>query len=281
MRSYILFLMILVIASCGGTNGSNSKSAGKTNANTPTTKQGSLPVYGYEIVKAYPHDSEAFTQGLVFKGGFLYESTGQEGESTLRRVEIDSGKVLKKYDLPREVFAEGIAILGDEIFQLSWRNSMGWVYGLDDFKLLREFRYSGEGWGLTHDGTNLIMSDGTHVIRIVNPKDFSTIRTITVKDENGRLLMKLNELEYVKGEIWANIWHSEDIGKPNHIARIDPTNGKLLGWIDLGNISPDDQKGDDKAENTLNGIAYDETSDRLFVTGKNWKKLFEIKIRPK
>ena len=119
----------------------------KTNANAPTTKQGSLPVYTYEIVKAYPHDSEAFTQGLVFKGGFLYESTGQEGESTLRKVEIDTGKVLKKYDLPREVFGEGLAILGDEIFQLSWRNSLGWVYGLEDFKLLREFRYSGEGWG--------------------------------------------------------------------------------------------------------------------------------------
>ena len=158
---------------------------------------------------------------------------------------------------------------------------MGWVYNVDDFKLLREFQYSGQGWGLTHDGTNLFMSDGTHVIRIVNPKDFSTIRTIVVKDENGRPLMKLNELEYVKGEIWANIWHSEEMGKPNHIARIDPATGKLLGWIDLGNISPDDQNGEGKEEHTLNGIAYDEASDRLFVTGKNWKKLFEIKIKPK
>lgn len=279
MHFYILFSMVFLIASCGGgTNGSIPKSNANGNG---TAKQAALPVYTYDIVKTYPHDPKAFSQGLVFRDGFLYESTGELGESTLRKVELETGKVLKKYDLPKEVFAEGIAILGDEVYQLSWRNNMGWVYSVDDFKLLREFEYSGQGWGLTHDGTNLFMSDGTHVIRIVNPKDFSTIRTIVVKDETGRPLMKLNELEYVKGEIWANIWHSEEMGKPNHIARIDPATGKLLGWIDLSNISPDDQNGDGKEEHTLNGIAYDEATDRLFVTGKNWKKLFEIKIRPK
>lgn len=279
MRFYILLSMAFVIASCGGgTNGSNSKPMGNGNTNT---KPAALPVYTYDIVKTYPHDPNAFSQGLVFKDGFLYESTGELGESTLRKVDLETGKILKKYDLPKEVFAEGIAILGDEVYQLSWQNNMGWVYSVDDFKLLREFQYSGQGWGLTHDGTNLFMSDGTHVIRIVNPKDFSTVRTIVVKDENGRPLMKLNELEYVKGELWANIWHSEEMNKPNHIARIDPATGKLLGWIDLGNISPDDQNGNGKEENTLNGIAYDEASDRLFVTGKNWKKLFEIKVKPK
>ncbi|MEO7672506.1 MAG: glutaminyl-peptide cyclotransferase [Pyrinomonadaceae bacterium] len=286
MRFYILLSMVFGLlsmvfgnASCGGeTNGSNPKPPGNGNANVT---KAALPVYTFDEVKSYPHDPKAFSQGLVFKDGFLYESTGQEGESTLRKVDLETGKVLRKHELAKEVFAEGIAILGEEIFQLSWRDRMGWVYSVDDFKLLREFPYSGEGWGLTHDGTNLFMSDGTHVIRVVNPKDFSTTRTIVVRDENGRPLMQLNELEYVKGEIWANIWHSEQIGKPNHIARIDPASGKLLGWIDLGNISPDDQSGDDKEENTLNGIAYDEASDRLFVTGKNWKKVFEIKVKPK
>lgn len=282
MRFYILISMAMVIASCGGgTNGSNSKSAGNRNGNTVATKPAALPVYTYEIVKAYPHDPKAFTQGLVFRDGFLYESTGQEGHSSLRKVELATGKVLQKFDLAREIFAEGLAIMGDKIYQLSWRDMTAWEYDLNDFKMLREFRYAGEGWGLTHDGSNLFMSDGTHVIRVLNPETFETVRTIAVKDENGRPLMKLNELEYVKGEIWANIWHSEDIGKPNHIARIDPATGKLLGWVDLGNISPDDQNDDDKAENTLNGIAYDEASDRLFVTGKDWKKLFEIKVRPK
>ncbi len=140
-------------------------------------------------------------------------------------------------------------------------------------------KYHGEGWGLTDDGTNLIMSDGTHVIRIVDPETFKTTRTLVVLDENGKPLLDLNELEYVKGEIWANIWHSERIGKPNHIARIDPNSGKLLGWINLQGISPDDVGRD--SENTLNGIAYDETGDRIFVTGKKWRNLYEIKLKAK
>jgi len=196
-------------------------------------------------------------------------------------VNIETGKIVQKYDLPDEVFAEGIAIIGDQIYQLSWRDQTAWVYSLTDFKLLRELRYTGEGWGLTYDGTNLIMSDGTHVIRVVSPETLQTVRTIVVRDEAGRPLMKLNELEMVKGEIWANIWHSEEIGRPNHIARIDPSNGTLLGWIDLAGISPSDQQGEDKVEHTLNGIAYDEAGDRIFVTGKNWKNLYEIKLKPK
>jgi glutaminyl-peptide cyclotransferase len=240
-----------------------------------------VPVSTYEIVNTYPHDPKAFTQGLVYRDGFLYESTGQEGESTLRKVNIETGKVVQKHDLPDEVFAEGIAIMGDRVYQLSWRDRTAWVYGLSDFRLLREIRYDDDGWGLTHDGTNLYATNGTHVMKVLNPETLETVRTIVVKDENGRPLMKLNELEFIKGEIWANIWHSEEIGKPNHIARIDPATGQLKGWVDLSNISPNDQRGEDKSENTLNGIAYDEAADRIFVTGKNWKNLYEIKVKPK
>lgn len=272
--------MVMLITSCG-TNSSNTKPPGNSNAKQV------LPVYTYDVVKSYPHDPKAFTQGLIFHNGFLYEGTGgkltrgDDHSSSLRKVELDTGRVLQKHDLARDFFGEGITLLGGKIYQLTWQERTGFVYDPNDFKLLKEFRYIGDGWGLTNDGSSLIMSDGTHVIKFLDPETFQTTRTITVNNESGRPLMKLNELEFVKGEIWANIWHSEEMGKPNHIARIDPATGKLLGWIDLGNISPDDQNGDGKEENTLNGIAYDEASDRLFVTGKNWKKLFEIKVRPK
>lgn len=241
------------------------------------TPRSSLPVYSYEIVNTYKHDPRAFTQGLAFKNGFLYESTGQRGESTLRKVDIETGKVLKKYDLAEDYFGEGMTILGNEIYQITWQEGTAFVYDLNNFTPLRQLKYAGEGWGLTTDGTNLFMSDGTHVIRIVDPKTFQTTRTIVVFQEDGKPLFKINELEFVKEELWANVWHSEQIGKPNHIARIDPTSGKLLGWINLDGISPDDTKEDD--ENTLNGIAYDAEADRIFVTGKNWKKLFEIKLK--
>ena len=285
MRLYFLiFIVSIAAAACSEapnkSNSVNVNAVGNTNSNT--TKAGAnVPIYTYEIVKSYPHDSEAFTQGLIFKDGFLYESTGQEGESTLRKVDLNTGKVLQKYDVPEEFFAEGMTFLNDKFYQLTWRDRTAFVYDAN-FKLLKEIRYQGDGWGLTNDGTNLIMTDGTHVIRFVNPENFQTIRTVAVFRENGQPLMNLNELEYVKGEIWANIWHSEQpnvLGKPNYVARIDPNSGKLLGWIDLSGISPDDVNRD--SENTLNGIAYDNASDRIFVTGKNWRKLFEIKIKPK
>jgi glutaminyl-peptide cyclotransferase len=283
MRLYFFLTLAVVAIGCSGNANSiapNSAGNGNENSNVNDAKA-VLPVSTYEIVKRYPHDPRAFTQGLVFHDGFLYESTGQEGASTLRRVDLETGKVLQKHDLPREVFAEGIAILGDKIYQLSWRDRMAWVYNLSDFRLLREVRYNDDGWGLTHDGTHLFATNGTHVIKVLNPETFETVRTIVVRDESGRPLMKLNELEMIKGEIWANIWHSEEIGKPNHIVRIDPATGALKGWIDLSGISPDDQRGPDKSENTLNGIAYDEAGDRIFVTGKNWKNLYEIKLKPK
>jgi glutaminyl-peptide cyclotransferase len=281
MRISFFLTLVLLTAGCSGTSTPNNNPTKVNNNNNSNKTKVALPVSTYDIVKKYPHDPKAFTQGLAYRDGFLYESTGQEGESTLRKVEIETGKVVQKYDLPREIFAEGISIIGDKVYQISWRNQTAWEYNLSDFKLLREMRYSGQGWGLTTDGTNLFLSDGTHVIRYVNPQTFETIRTIVVKDENGRPLMKLNELEMIKGEIWSNIWHSEEIGKPNTIARINPNDGALLGWIDLSGISPDDQAGEEKSENTLNGIAYDEAGDRIFVTGKKWKFLYEIKLKPK
>lgn len=257
---------------CGNSPGTNN---GNIKAATP--KPAAVPAYNYEIVKAYPHDPKAFTQGLEFKDGVLYEGTGgKDGDdfySSLRKVDIASGRVLKKFDLSRDYFGEGITIFNDKIYQLTWREMTAFVYDMD-FKKTGEFRYAGEGWGLTHDGTNLIMSDGTHVIRFVNPDDFKTVRTIVVKDENGRPVMQLNELEFVKGEIWANIWQT------GWIVRIDPNDGKLLGRIDLNTLADDEMKKNEDAD-VLNGIAYDAASDRLFVTGKQWTSLFEIKVNPK
>lgn len=275
----VLVFMMMAMACSDGTNTSGKPSPSPVS----TPRPGPLPVYGYEVVKAYPHDGKAFTQGLIFHDGYLYEGTGEQGESSLRKVELETGKIVQRFDLPSEDFGEGITLLNGKIYQLTWQQGLGRVYDAKDFKLLREFQYLGEGWGLTHDGTNLYMSQGTHVIKVIEPEKFTVVRTFPVMREDGRPLMQINELEMVKGELWANIWHSEEpqiLGKPNHIARIDPQSGKLIGWINLEGISPDDQRGSDKRENTLNGIAYDAEGDRIFVTGKNWKKLYEIKVLP-
>lgn len=278
MRFLILFATIAIAAGCGNSAGNSTPNL---NAGTPKVASTPLPVSSYEVVKVYPHDENAFTQGLFYHDGFLYESTGQYKESSLRKVELATGKVVQKWDLPREDFGEGSTMIGDKIYMITWQQGLGRVFNLSDFKLLREFSYQGEGWGLTNDGTNLIMSQGTHVLKFIDPNTFQSNKTLAVMREDGRPLMKLNELEWVKGEIWANVWHSEDprtLGKPNYIARIDPSNGKIAGWIDLANISPEDERRD--SENTLNGIAYDAAGDRIFVTGKNWKKLYEIKLKP-
>lgn len=275
MRLLALFLSCLITIGCSGSATSSNNAAKPAN----TAKPGPVPVYGYEIVKAYPHDPEAFTQGLIFHNGFLYESTGERGESTVRKVEIETGKVLQKVDLPKDNFGEGLTLLNGKLYNLTWEEGICRVYDVNDLKLIREFTYQGQGWGITNDGTNLYMTDSTHVIRVLNPETFKSVKMIAVMRENGQPMMQLNELEFVKGEIWANIWHSEKpetLGKPNYIARIDPVNGKIVGWVDLDGISPEDARRG--TENVLNGIAYDPASDRLFVTGKNWKKLYEIKI---
>lgn len=286
MRIYFIILLVIFNLACDTKTETPNINANVVNGANTTEKKSAVPVYTYEIVNTFKHDPKAFTQGLIFHNGFLYESTGNYGESSLRKVEPESGKVVQKKDIDRKFFAEGMTILNDRIYQLTWKENTAFVYDLN-FNPIKEFRYQGEGWGLTHDRTNLIMSDGTHIIRFLDPETFNVVRTITVMQETGKPLFLLNELEYVKGEIWANIWHSEEamtgttqgrlpnIGKPNYIARINPESGKVVGWIDLANISPDDY---DDGEKTLNGIAYDEASDRIFVTGKEWKKLFEIKL---
>lgn len=276
-----LILTIAIAISFGCSAGANSPKPNVNTVASNSVRSSALPVYGYEVVKAYPHDPKAFTEGLFYHDGFLYESTGQEGHSSLRKVDLETGKTVQKFDLPSNSFGEGIAMIGDKIYQLTWQEGIARVFDAKDFKLLKEFTYQGEGWGMTTDGTNLYMTDRTHVIRVLSPETFKSNKMLVVMREDGKPLMQINELEWVKGEIWANVWHSEKkdiLGKPNHIARIDPNSGKLLGWIDLDGISPDDVKRDE--ENTLNGIAYDAENDRIFVTGKNWKKLFEIKITP-
>ena len=228
-----------------------------------------LPTDGYQIVHTYPHDPKAFTQGLIYVDGHLYESTGLNGKSSLRMVDLTTGQVLQKHDLPSEYFGEGLTDWGSTLIQLTWTAHKGFVYDRFSFSQLRTFDYQGEGWGLTHDSTQLILSDGTPYLRFFDPKSFRVTRRVHVVDDAGHPIDNLNELEYIHGQIFANIWHSDKI------ARISPQTGKILGWIDLsGIIDPLELQGDA----VLNGIAYDSTGDRLFVTGKLWPKLFEIKI---
>lgn len=227
------------------------------------------PVYTYEVVKTFPHDRRAYTQGLVFHDGMLFESTGQHGASSLRKVELKSGKIKKKIALSREYFGEGLTILNGKIFQLTWTSGKAFVYDLKSFDRVNGFRYEGEGWGLTHDGRHLIKSDGTNELKFLDPETFTVVRRISVT-ENGLPVTYLNELEYIKGEIYANIWQSD------RIARIDPVTGKIIAWIDLSGLRPAETL--DETESVLNGIAYDPTHDRLFVTGKRWPKLFEIRL---
>lgn len=231
----------------------------------------SAPTEGYRIVHTYPHDSSAFTQGLIYLDGYLYEGTGLNGRSSIRMVDLASGRVLQHYDLPGQYFGEGLTDWGSNLYELTWTSHICFVYDRFSFRLLKTFSYSGEGWGLTHDKTSLIMSDGTAYLRFLNPNTFTETRRIQVTD-GGQPIKELNELEYIHGQIYANIWHSD------RIARISPATGKILGWIDLKGLLPESERHDDDA--VLNGIAYDAKGDRLFVTGKLWPKLFEIKLKP-
>lgn len=224
----------------------------------------------YQIVRTYPHDPSAFTQGLIYVDGHLYESTGLNGRSSLRMVDLSTGQVLQKYDLPEEYFGEGLTDWGSNLIQLTWKAHKGFVYDRFSFSLLRTFHYEGEGWGLTHDDTQLIMSDGTSHLRFLDPKSFREVRSIHVADQTGHGVENLNELEYVHGEIYANIWETDKI------VRISPGTGKILGWIDLSGIINKSEL--ESSDAVLNGIAYDRAGDRLFVTGKLWPKVFEIKI---
>ena len=229
------------------------------------------PVAGYQVVRVYPHDPQAFTQGLVYLDGFLYEGTGLNGQSSLRKVRLENGEVVQIKKLDARYFGEGIAVVGDRILQLTWQSGVAFEYDRATFAERRRFTYRGEGWGLVHDGTRCIMSDGSSILRVLDPATFKETGRIQVR-EGSRPIERLNELEIVKGEIFANIWQSE------RIVRIAPATGQVTGWIDLsGLLDPRDARGVD----VMNGIAYDAAGDRLFVTGKLWPKLFEIRIVPR
>lgn len=225
----------------------------------------------YRIVHAYPHDPRAYTQGLVYVDGHLYESTGLNGRSSLRMDDLATGRVLQSAPLAEQYFGEGLAAWGSTLVQLTWQAHVAFVYDRFTFRLLRTLHYNCEGWGLTADGKSLILSDGSAEIRFFDPATFRELRHIEVKDR-GRPVTQLNELEYIHGEIYANVWHT------NRIARISPSTGQVLGWIDLAGLLAPGEVSDPEA--VLNGIAYDAAHDRLFVTGKLWPKLFEIKVVP-
>lgn len=227
------------------------------------------PVYACRLVKAYPHDPLAFTQGLVFYGGYLYESTGLYGRSSLRKVNLATGRVLKIRRLPGKYFGEGITLWKDRIVLLTWQSHKGFIYDRETFRQTGQFTYGTEGWGMTFDGAHFIMSDGTPVLQFLEPGSFKVVKRMTVH-ESGRPVTHLNELEVVKGEVFANIWET------NYIARISPDSGKVTGWIDLGSLYA--ELGDAGQAGVPNGIAYDPDRDRLFVTGKNWPKLFEVRL---
>jgi glutamine cyclotransferase len=228
-----------------------------------------ITIYTYEIVNTYPHDRNAFTQGLAFDNGFLYEGTGQHGNSSLRKVDLATGDVLQMRRLSSDYFGEGITVYDDTIVQLTWESHTGFVYNKNSFNLLRQFSYLTEGWGITYDGERLIMSDGTSRLHFLNPETLETTGYIEVSD-NNKPVSRLNELEYVNGKIYANVWRTD------RIAVIELRDGRVTAWIDLsGLLQTQDYSG---PVDVLNGIAYDTQADRLFVTGKLWPFLFEIKL---
>lgn len=225
--------------------------------------------YTYDVVKTYPHDQNAFTQGLAFEGEFLFEGTGLYGNSTLRRIELETGRILQYVALPSHFFGEGITVFDDKIIQLTWRSNRGFVYDKHSFDLLQEFTYPTEGWGITYNGSQLIMSDGTATLHFLDPESFEKTGEIEVRDSGP--VTNLNELEYIRGEIYANIWKEEKI------VVVNPQTGQVKAWINLKGIQSLENHD---PNNVLNGIAYDVTEDRLFITGKMWPQLFEIKLTP-
>jgi glutaminyl-peptide cyclotransferase len=265
----VLSLLALGFSCCGKSPSGAATAAVASVAPSPppVSATAEVPNYTYEVVNIWPHDRSAFTEGLVYLQGILLESTGMNGASTLRKVDLQTGAVLQEVKLSAEYFGEGTAVLGDKIYQLTYQSHKGFVYDLASMNLEREFPFTGEGWGLATDGKSLIMSDGTNQIRFLDPATCQVTRTISVFIHGDPLKM-INELEYIKGEIFANIWQTE------LVARIDPATGQLLGLIDFSGLLPNHP-------DFLNGIAYDAQGDRLFVTGKYWPKLFEVRLKLK
>jgi glutaminyl-peptide cyclotransferase len=239
---------------------------------TPSAPSTGTPTYSGVVVQRYPHDVQAYTQGLFFVNGQLYESTGVVGQSDLRKVDLRTGAVERRRGIPAPFFGEGSVELGGRIYMLTWREQRAFVFDLATLEPRDTLTYPGEGWGLTTDGTTLYMSDGTARIRVLDPRTFTVRRTFDVKDGDAPV-SQLNELEWVNGELYANIWYSD------RIARIDPTTGKVVGWIDLAGLLPASQRGAD--DHVLNGIAYDTVAKKLYVTGKRWPTLFEIRLEPR
>lgn len=265
-KARLVLILAISVAGLQCNAGANSGPPVNTAANTPAA----VAKHGYQVVNAYPHDTGAFTQGLIFVDGKLYEGTGQEGRSSLREVELQSGRVVKKVDVPVPFFGEGITLLNGKIYQLTWQHQIGFIYNAQTLQKTGEFPYTGEGWGITNDGHSLIISDGSNRLKFLDPDSFRLTKTIAVAD-GGTRVNQLNELEYVNGEIYANIWHDQ------RIVTIDPQNGRVTGWIDLSGLLQPGAVTDEEA--VLNGIAYDQASGRLFVTGKLWPQLFEIKLK--
>jgi glutaminyl-peptide cyclotransferase len=256
MRALVLFAALAACA-CG-----------------PASEAGGIAEYGYDVVHAYPHDSGAFTQGLFYLNGFLYEGTGLEGRSSIRKVNLETGEIVQSRDVPEQYFGEGIVNWKDRLLELTWKAQAGFLYDLASFAPKGQFQYPGEGWGLTQDGKRIIMSDGSAQLRFWDPETLKETGRITV-NADGQPVPNLNELEWVKGEIYANIWQT------NRIARIDPSSGKVAGWISLAGLADDNGffiGGAQGQADVLNGIAYDAKGDRLFITGKNWPRLYEIKL---
>ncbi len=276
----LLWPFLLVLAACGDSQGSPASAASPAEPapapapppEPPPPPESDPPeVFGYRVVREFPHDPRAFTQGLFFHDGFLYESTGLRGESTLRRVELETGEVLEQRALLPQFFGEGAALAGDYIYQLTWEAEIGFVYTREPFRLVREFRYSGEGWGLTFDGEHLVMSNGSDELRFLDPDTLRQVRTLRVTAD-GEPLPQLNELEWIEGEVWANIWTQD------RIARIRPDTGEVTAFVDLTGILPGALRRQYPELDVLNGIAWDPENGRIFVTGKKWPTLFEIEL---
>ena len=277
MRRLIVFRCTLVVLSLLGPVALTSPTVSLGSAACPVATRAPYlpadevaPVYGYRTVRDYPHDSSAFTEGLVYADGILYESTGLNGKSSLRQVDLETGKILHGKKLDSKYFGEGIAIVDNRIFQLTWQTGIAFVSDRHTLEPLTTFKYLTEGWGLTTNGDQLIMSDGTNRIFFRNSETFEAEKRVAVCDGNHPVT-NLNELEYIDGEIWANVWQSD------RIARIDPETGRVTGWVDLSGLLPAAEREAPPVD-VLNGIAYDAETDRIFVTGKYWTKLFEIEV---
>ena len=266
----MLLIFALALAGCRKPGAQQSASVPHSPSPASAAAPAGVVRYSYDVVKSWPHDREAFTQGLVFHAGSLIESTGLNGRSTLREVDLETGRALKQVTLAPAYFAEGVAVIGSQVVQLTWQNRKGFVYDVDTFQLLQEFAYEGEGWGLTTDGSALIISDGTSRIRFLDPAGFAVTRTVEVTMD-GKPVDHLNELEFIQGEIFANVWQTDDV------VRIDPATGSVRGVIDFSGLLPPQERRPDT--DVLNGIAYDPKKDRLFVTGKRWPRLFEVRLK--